>query len=79
MVCADSETAVRLAGAALTLGRMEIIEPLPRLHQVNLVDRAALLDSYRMLADLDPSTLCVGHGDSVVADAGVAMRAADVH
>ncbi len=43
------------------------------------MDRAALLDSYRMLADLDPNTLCVGHGDSVVGDAGAAMRAAALH
>jgi glyoxylase-like metal-dependent hydrolase (beta-lactamase superfamily II) len=42
------------------------------------VDRAAMLDSYRRLADLDPRTLCVGHGDSVVAGAGKAMRAADL-
>jgi glyoxylase-like metal-dependent hydrolase (beta-lactamase superfamily II) len=39
------------------------------------VDRAALLDSYRRLADLDPDTVCVGHGASVVGDAGAAMRA----
>lgn len=42
------------------------------------VDRAALLDSYRLLADLDPDTLCVGHGASVVGGAGAAMRATDL-
>jgi glyoxylase-like metal-dependent hydrolase (beta-lactamase superfamily II) len=41
------------------------------------VDRAALLDSFRILADLDPDTVCVGHGPSVVGDAGKAMRAAN--
>jgi glyoxylase-like metal-dependent hydrolase (beta-lactamase superfamily II) len=40
------------------------------------VDRAAMLDSFRMLADLDPDIVCVGHGASVVGDAGAAMRAA---
>ncbi len=39
------------------------------------LDRAALLDSYRRLADLDPDIVCVGHGASVVGDAGAAMRA----
>jgi glyoxylase-like metal-dependent hydrolase (beta-lactamase superfamily II) len=38
-------------------------------------DRAALLDSYRRLTDLDPDTVCVGHGASVVGDAAAAMRA----
>jgi glyoxylase-like metal-dependent hydrolase (beta-lactamase superfamily II) len=41
------------------------------------VDRPALLDSFRTLADLDPDTVCVGHGPSVVDDAGKAMRAAN--
>lgn len=40
------------------------------------VDRAAMLESYRMLAGLDPDTVCVGHGTSVVGGAGAAMRAA---
>jgi len=40
------------------------------------VDGAAMLASYRMLADLDPDTVCVGHGSSVVGGAGAAMRAA---
>lgn len=40
------------------------------------VDAAALLESYRMLADLDPRIVCVGHGTSVVGDAGAAMRRA---
>jgi glyoxylase-like metal-dependent hydrolase (beta-lactamase superfamily II) len=40
------------------------------------VDRDAMLASYRMLADLDPHTVCVGHGTSVVGGAGAAMRAA---
>jgi glyoxylase-like metal-dependent hydrolase (beta-lactamase superfamily II) len=39
------------------------------------VDTAALRESYRMLADLDPHTVCVGHGVSVVGGAGEAMRA----
>jgi glyoxylase-like metal-dependent hydrolase (beta-lactamase superfamily II) len=39
------------------------------------VDRAALLDSFRVLTDLDPDVVCVGHGTSVVVDAGKAMRA----
>ena len=38
------------------------------------VDAAALLESYRMLADLDPHIVCVGHGTAVVGDAGAAMR-----
>jgi glyoxylase-like metal-dependent hydrolase (beta-lactamase superfamily II) len=42
------------------------------------MDRAAMLDSFRMLADLDPDTVCVGHGVSVVGDAGKAMRAVDL-
>jgi hypothetical protein len=29
-----------------------------------------------VLADLDPHTVCVGHGTPVVGDAGKAMRAA---
>jgi glyoxylase-like metal-dependent hydrolase (beta-lactamase superfamily II) len=40
------------------------------------VDAAAMLESYRMLADLDPRIVCVGHGTSVVGDAGAAMRGA---
>jgi glyoxylase-like metal-dependent hydrolase (beta-lactamase superfamily II) len=40
------------------------------------VDAATMLESYRRLADLDPHTVCVGHGTSVVGDAGKAMRAA---
>jgi glyoxylase-like metal-dependent hydrolase (beta-lactamase superfamily II) len=40
------------------------------------LDRAALLESCRTLTDLDPDVLCVGHGTSVVGDAGAAMRAA---
>ncbi|HEX6355038.1 MBL fold metallo-hydrolase [Actinophytocola sp.] len=39
------------------------------------VDRVALLDSYRVLAELDPDVVCVGHGASVVGDAGKVMRA----
>jgi glyoxylase-like metal-dependent hydrolase (beta-lactamase superfamily II) len=39
------------------------------------VDTATLHESYRMLADLDPHTVCVGHGRSVVGGAGKAMRA----
>ncbi len=42
------------------------------------LDRTALLDSYRRLAALDPDTLCVGHGASVVGEAGAAMRASAV-
>jgi glyoxylase-like metal-dependent hydrolase (beta-lactamase superfamily II) len=38
------------------------------------VDRAALLDSFRRLADLDSDVVCVGHGTSVVGGAGAAMR-----
>lgn len=38
-------------------------------------DRAALLDSFRVLTDLDPEVLCVGHGEAVVGGAGKAMRA----
>jgi glyoxylase-like metal-dependent hydrolase (beta-lactamase superfamily II) len=38
-------------------------------------DRAALLESFRVLTALDPDVLCVGHGTSVVGDAGAAMRA----
>jgi glyoxylase-like metal-dependent hydrolase (beta-lactamase superfamily II) len=38
-------------------------------------DGARLLESYRMLAELDPDVVCVGHGRSVVGDAGKAMRA----
>ncbi|MFC4851936.1 MBL fold metallo-hydrolase [Actinophytocola glycyrrhizae] len=40
------------------------------------VDAATMLQSYRMLADLDPDIVCVGHGSSVVGGAGAAMRAA---
>jgi len=40
------------------------------------VDGAALLESFRRVADLDPDVVCVGHGASVVGDAGQAMRAA---
>jgi glyoxylase-like metal-dependent hydrolase (beta-lactamase superfamily II) len=40
------------------------------------IDRTAMLDSFRMLADLDPDVVCVGHGAAVVGDAGPAMRAA---
>lgn len=40
------------------------------------VDPTTMLESYRMLADLDPHTVCVGHGTSVVGDAGAAMRTA---
>jgi glyoxylase-like metal-dependent hydrolase (beta-lactamase superfamily II) len=40
------------------------------------VDGAALLASFRMLADLDPDVVCVGHGTSLVGDAGRVMRAA---
>ncbi|MFL6119103.1 MBL fold metallo-hydrolase [Actinophytocola sp.] len=40
------------------------------------VDRTAMLESFRRLADLDPDVVCVGHGASVVGDAGRAMRAA---
>ncbi len=39
-------------------------------------DRATLLESFRTLTDLDPDVVCVGHGTSVVGDAGAAMRAA---
>jgi glyoxylase-like metal-dependent hydrolase (beta-lactamase superfamily II) len=39
------------------------------------MDTATLRESYRMLADLDSHTVCVGHGDSVVGGAGAAMRA----
>jgi glyoxylase-like metal-dependent hydrolase (beta-lactamase superfamily II) len=39
------------------------------------VDRATMPASYRTLADLDPHTVCVGHGTSVVGGAGAAMRA----
>jgi glyoxylase-like metal-dependent hydrolase (beta-lactamase superfamily II) len=39
------------------------------------VDTALLRESYRTLADLDPHTVCVGHGDPVVGGAGAAMRA----
>jgi glyoxylase-like metal-dependent hydrolase (beta-lactamase superfamily II) len=42
------------------------------------VDRAAMLESFRLLADLDPDTVCVGHGASVVGEAARAMRAADL-
>lgn len=40
------------------------------------VDGALLLESFRRLADLDPDIVCVGHGASVVGDAGKAMRTA---
>lgn len=40
-------------------------------------DRAALLESCRRLADLDPAIACFGHGEPVVGDAGKALRGAD--
>jgi ABC-type xylose transport system permease subunit len=39
------------------------------------VDPARMLESFGVLADLDPHTVCVGHGTSVVGGAGAAMRA----
>lgn len=39
------------------------------------IDHTALLDSFRLLAELDPEVVCVGHGASVVSGAGEAMRA----
>lgn len=38
-------------------------------------DRAALLESFRTLTALDPDVVCVGHGTSVVGDAGRTMAA----
>lgn len=40
------------------------------------LDAAALLDSFRMLTNLDPDVVCVGHGTSVVGEAGRVMREA---
>jgi hypothetical protein len=38
------------------------------------LDAVALMDSFRMLTNLDPDVVCVGHGTSVVGEAGRVMR-----
>jgi hypothetical protein len=38
------------------------------------LDAAALMDSFRLLTDLDPEVVCVGHGTAVVGAAGRVMR-----